>query len=243
MGRYTINYGGITRGPLDEKKLAVMFTGGFFAEGAPVILDALQDRKLPASFFVTGDFLRIEEYHPAIRRIVAEGHYLGPHSDTHPLYSLWEDRNTTIITRDEFTRDLEKNLADLSRFGPTREHMRFWIPPFEWYNDEIAGWSRDLGMILFNYTPGTRSNSDWAPDDNRSFVPSEQIYQSILEYEEREADGLNGFLLLMHLGAGADRTDKMHPLIPGLLDALLERGYTFLRVDELLKDAEHELSV
>lgn len=243
MGRYTISYGGITRGSRDEKKLAVMFTGGFFAEGAPLILDALQERKLPASFFVTGDFLRIEAYHPAIRRIVADGHYLGPHSDTHPLYCLWEDRNTTIITRDEFTRDLEKNLADLSRFGPIREQMRFWIPPFEWYNDEIARWSRDLGMVLFNYSPGTRSNSDWAPDDNRSFIPSEQIYQSILEYEKREADGLNGFLLLMHLGAGADRTDKMHRLIPALLDALLKRGYTFLRVDELLKDAEQELNV
>ena len=67
-------------------------------------------------------------------------------------------------------------------------------------------------------------------------MPSQTIAHDILAYEEREPDGLNGFFLLLHLGS--QRKDKMHPHIGPLLDALLERGYRFVRVDELLGNRE-----
>ena len=112
--------------------------------------------------------------------------------------------------------------------------MRFFIPPYEWYNGQIVQWTRDMGLTLFNFTPGTRSNSDYMADDDPRFVPSQRIAESILEYEAAHADGLNGFLLLLHLGAGPDRTDKMHTHIAPLLDELTRRGYSFVRVDEML---------
>jgi endoglucanase len=36
-----------------------------------------------------------------------------------------------------------------------------FMPPFEWYNDSIAFWSRQYGLQLVNFTPGTSSNQDW----------------------------------------------------------------------------------
>ncbi len=238
VGRFSYDHGGIVRGPRDRKHIALIFTGGDFGEGTETILDALRERGVRGSFFVTGDYIRNTGHQLYLRRMVAEGHYLGPHSDSHPLYCAWEDRGKTLITEAAFVADLEKNLADLSAYGPPREAMRFFIPPYEWYNEEIVEWSRRRGLVLFNFTPGTRSNADWAPDDHRAFLPSQRIRDGILEYEASQPDGLNGFLLLLHLGSGPGRTDKMHPLIGGLVDELRRRGYEFVRVDEMLAGAQ-----
>lgn len=235
--RFTCDHGGIIRGPRERRQLALIFTGGQYGEGAATILDVLRDRRVKASFFVTGDFIRNPEHQVYLRRMVAEGHYLGPHSDAHLLYCSWEDRNKTLVTESAFRDDLERNLADLSRHGRTREQMRFFIPPYEWYNRQIADWARSMGLVLFNFTPGTRSHTDYMADSDPKFVPSRRIVSSILEYESTHTDGLNGFLLLLHLGAGPDRTDKMHAHLAPLIDELTRRGYTFARVDELLARA------
>ena len=191
--RFTYDQGGITRGARDRKELALIFTGGDFAEGATTILDALRERGVQASFFVTGGFIRHPEFDGILRRIVAEGHYLGPHSDAHLLYAPWDDRSRTLVTRDSFRIDLEKNLDALARYGRTREQMRFFIPPFEWYNRQIADWSRQMGLLLFNFTPGTRSHTDYMADRDPRFVPSRQIVASILEYDD--FDAIAGYLV------------------------------------------------
>ena len=116
--------------------------------------------------------------------------------------------------------------------------MRYFIPPYEWYNGRIAEWSQAMGLVLFNFTPGTRSNTDYMADSDPRFVPSKRIVESILAYESSHADGLNGFLLLLHLGAGPARTDKMHPHVGPLVDELKRRGYEFVRVDKLLRSDE-----
>lgn len=235
--RFTYEQGGITRGPRDEPRIALIFTGGSYAEGAQTILDALREHGVKASFFVTGDFIRTPAFTDHLRRIVDEGHYLGAHSDAHLLYASWEDRSETLVTEPEFRADLEKNLDDLTAFGLTRGRMRYFIPPFEWYNREIADWSRDMGLVLFNYTPGTRSNADYMPDDHPRFISSADIVHGILDHETAEPDGLNGFLLLLHLGAGPERTDRMDPLVGPLIAELQRRGYSFVRVDQLLAAA------
>ena len=45
------------------------------------ILDTLRERGIDAGFFLTGNFVRNQAFRPAIDRMLAEGHYLGPHSD------------------------------------------------------------------------------------------------------------------------------------------------------------------
>ena len=235
--RLTRDQGAITRGPRDEPRIALIFTGGHYAEGAQSILDALRDRGVKASFFVTGDFIRTPAFSDHLRRIVDEDHYLGAHSDAHLLYASWEDRSSTLVSEAQFRADLEKNLDDLTAFGRTRAQMRYFIPPFEWYNQEIADWSREMGLVLFTYTPGTRSNADYMPDDHPRFISSADIVRTILDFESAEPDGLNGFLLLLHLGAGPERTDRMYPLVGPLIAELQRRGYSFVRVDQLLAAA------
>jgi penicillin-binding protein 2 len=234
---YTWDHDAIIRGPRDRKQMALIFTGGEYGEGGLEILDTLQSRGIKGSFFFTGDFLRKPEYDPIIRRILTEGHYLGPHGDAHLLYCPWDDRNKTLVTREEFTRDLQKNMDDLVARGADRETMRWWIPPYEWYNTEITQWSLDAGIRLFNFSPGTSSNADYTEETDKRYIASSVIYYKILEYESSKLDGLNGFLLLTHVGAGAGRPDKFFRRLPVLVDELKRRGYEFVRVDELLAAA------
>jgi hypothetical protein len=53
--------------------------------------------------------------------------------------------------------------------------------------------------------------------------------------EREDPHGLNGFILLLHIGSGPGRADKFHPHFGELLDYLAGKGYRFVRVDELLK--------
>ena len=231
---WTITEGGVTRGDTSKKQLALIFTGGDFGDGTTHILDTLKAHKIKAAFFVTGDYLRKPELQEGVKRIIAEGHYLGPHSDTHPLYCPWEDRKKTLVTEQFFKSDLKKNIDDLRKYGALPEgNVVYFIPPYEWYNEDQSRWSREMGVLLFNFTPGSGSNRDWAPEDQKSFVPSQKIIDDILAYEKKDPQGLNGFLLLLHVGS--QRKDKTFLLLDDLLKELKLRGYAFARVDELLK--------
>jgi len=230
-----IREGGIVRGSASARRVALVFTGHKFAEGGETILDELARHKAKGSFFLTGDFLANTNFAPLIQRIVKEGHYLGPHSDKHLLYCPWDGPKKTLVTHEQFRADLEHNLHKIEQFGVRRAQIRYFLPPYEHYNQEIAGWAREMNLTLVNYTPGTRSNADYAGEADKNFVSSKVIFDSIVAKERQDPDGLNGFLLLLHLGAGPGRVDKFHNRFGELLDYLAGKGYQCVRVDELLK--------
>ena len=232
---WTLVEGAPVRGDTSRKQVALIFTGGEFGEGTPHILDALAARAMHASFFPSGDFLRRPELRRLVRQMVRAGHYVGPHSDGHPLYCAWEDRSKTLVTEEAFKADLRKNIDDLRALGALRDPATpvYFIPPYEWYNADQTRWAREMGVALFNFTPGSGSNRDYAPEGHKSFVPSEKLIDDILTYEQKDPHGLNGFLLLLHLGS--TRADKVHPHFGTLLDELTARGYDFVRVDQMLR--------
>jgi peptidoglycan/xylan/chitin deacetylase (PgdA/CDA1 family)/HEAT repeat protein len=226
--------GGVVRGPLHKRKLALAFTGHGFAEGGEVIVNELARHNGKASFFLTGGFLDNPQFKPLVQRIVKEGHYLGPHSDQHLLYCAWEPDRKLLVTHDEFIWDLWENVAKITRFGVNRSQIRYFLPAYEHYNQQIVDWAAEMQLTLVNYTPGTRSNADYTGEGDKNFVPSQTIFDSIIAREQQDTNGLNGFLLLLHIGAGPGRTDKFHARFGELLDHLAGKGYQFVRVDELL---------
>jgi peptidoglycan/xylan/chitin deacetylase (PgdA/CDA1 family) len=230
---WTFDHGGVARGDVSEKRIALIFTGGHHGGGTEHILDTLQRLDVKASFFVTGDYVSQELLHPSLRRMVAEGHCLGPHSHAHLLYCSWEDRSETLVTEEEFREDLQHNIDELRSFGAMQgEGPIHFIPPYEWFNGLQVLWSRDMNCMLFNFTPGIGSHRDWAPEGHAAFRTSEQIFQDILDFEASDPHGLSGALMLMHLGSL--REDKMHRLLGPLIETLMGMGYEFVRVDEML---------
>lgn len=232
MERFTLDHGGIVRGDLTKKSISLIFTGGDFGEGTGHVLDVLKKEGIKAGFFVTGDYLRKPELVEGLKRAVAEGHYVGPHSDKHPLYCPWDDREKTLVTENEFKTDLGKNISDLKHLGALASGPVYFIPPYEWFNADQVKWAHEMGVTIFNFSPGSGSNRDYMPETEKRFVSSQQIMDDILAYEKKDPHGLNGYLLLLHVGA--DRKDKMFLLLQPMVDELKARGYRFVRVDEML---------
>lgn len=123
----------------------------------------------------------------------------------------------------------------MARLGIDIKKANIFLPPYEWYNDSIAAWSKELQIQLINYTPGTLSHADYTLDNDKNYRSSEKILSSILQYEQTRAAGLNGFILLMHVGAGPGRTDKFYRKLPELVRYLKAKGYQFQRVDNLVE--------
>ncbi|MBP6687103.1 MAG: polysaccharide deacetylase family protein [Lacibacter sp.] len=222
------------RGDTTKKELALVFTGHEFADGGTTILQTLKQQNIKASFFFTGDFYRNKNFQSLIQQLKKDGHYLGAHSDKHLLYSDWGNRDSLFVAKQQFKKDLLQNYVEMNRFGINKTNATFFLPPYEWYNDSIATWTKQLGLQLINYSPGTRSAADYTWPELPNYQSSEAIYQSILNYEQTKPAGLNGFILLLHIGTDSKRTDKFYHRLPQLIQQLKAKGYQLKRIDELL---------
>ena len=232
---FTYSHGGIIRGDSTKKNIALVFTGHEFAEGGEFIDQTLLQQKVRASFFFTGKFYRNSQFWPLIRQLKEDQHYLGPHSDDHLLYCDWNDRKKLLVSKNEFMTDLLNNYGQMTMFNIEKKSASWFLPPYEWYNDTISAWTNQLELQLINYTPGTLSHADYTTSQDKNYRSSETIFNSIINYEQTKLSGLNGFILLMHIGAGPDRTDKFYNRLPALIQYLKQKGYRFQTVDQLLK--------
>ena len=219
----------------------MVFTGHEFAEGGNFIANTLQQQKIKASFFFTGDFYNNHSNEILINRLVRDKNFLGNHSDKHLLYCDWSKRDSLLVSKFEFLSDLFPLTETLGHLAEKAEQpgyepafIRYFLPPYEWYNDSIAAWCKEAGIQLINYTPGTLSHADYTTLKDKNYRNSETIYNSIIDYERSKPAGLNGFMLLMHIGAGPDRKDKFYVRLPELIKYLKQKGYQFQTVDQLL---------
>ncbi len=230
-----ISHGGIIRGDTTQKNIALVFTADEFGDGANYITKALKNRKIHGSFFFTGNFYRNPKFKSTIQKLKKDGNYLGSHSDKHLLYCAWEKRDSLLVTHEEFKNDLENAYMEMENFGIKKNDALFFLPPYEWYNDSISTWTKEMGLQLINFTPGTRSNADYTyPEMENKYLSSDSIMQSIFRFEKNQPNGLNGFILLIHFGTDDRRTDKLYHRLPALIMELKNRGYEFLRINELL---------
>lgn len=231
----TWHRGAITRGDSTRKEIALVFTGDEFADGGTFIAKTLKEKNVKASFFFTGRFYRNKSFAPVIKQLKQDGHYLGAHSDQHLLYCDWSKRDSLLVTKQQFKSDLLQNYAEMKKYGIEKSNAQLFLPPYEWYNDSIAAWTKAMGLQLINFTPGTISHADYTKPTDKNYRSSEAIFHSITGYEQVRVSGLNGFILLVHIGTDPRRTDKFYSRLGELLDYANSKGYRFLSVTELLK--------
>ena len=232
---FLFSHGGMIRGDTTQRRLALIFTGGDYNDGGDHVRTVLRKKNIRASFFFTGDFYRNPDNDKLIHDLIADRNYLGPHSDKHLLYCSWEKRDSLLVTKKEFISDLLANYQAMQRFGLRRQEARYFIPPYEWYDKTIADWTKELGLVLVNFSPGTLANADYTVPSMANYRSSQEIFLSITGYEKGHLTGLNGFLLLLHVGTHPDRTDKFYFRLEELIDSLQKRNYAFSRIDELLQ--------
>jgi endoglucanase len=231
-------YGCIIRGDTTKKEIALVFTADEYGEGAETVLNTFEMYAVKASFFLTGRYYANPENEPYLHKMRNNGHYLGAHSDGHLLYNDWTKRDSLLVTKEAFCRDLDANYKKMEAWDIKKSDARFFMPPYEWYNQTITDWTAEKGLKLVNFTPGLRTAADYTyPElgENR-YLTSEWIYNQLVNFEQSNSSGLNGYMILIHLGTDPRRPDKFYNLLPSLIEELQGKGYEFKRVDALLND-------
>lgn len=146
----------------------------------------------------------IEKYPELVKRMAAEGHEVASHT--------WDHKILTRIPPQQIREELEKPddaIQKLTGHRPTL--MR---PPQGRTNDTVHRICRELGLseVLWSVTA-----KDYTTND------SGLIHKRVLDQASRD-----GIILLHDIYPGTV------PAVPGIIDALKERGYVFVTVPQLL---------
>lgn len=208
---------------LGDEAVHIVFSADSTFEGGHYALDALHSAGATASFFFTGNFLRRPENAPVIRRAVAEGHYVGPHSDGHILLADWDKARTPLVTPDSLLRDLAQNFIELRRFGVNPDSARYVLPPFEWAAPIHAQTYRSAGYIPLGLTPGIETYADYTTPDMTYYRSAEYLWHQLTDYVNEHP--INGSVFIIHLGTDDARKDKLWRKLPEILHFLKQKDY------------------
>jgi endoglucanase len=226
-------HGAIIRGDSTKKEIALVFTGDEFGEGLSTIIQTLRKHRIKGSFFFTGRFYNNFKFESQLLKLKANGHYLGPHSNDHLLYCDWKTRDNLFVTKDSFLTDLAKNMIAIKALGVDVSKIRYFIPPYEWWNDIISKWTNEVGLQLVSFSPGVRTNADYTYPGMSQYKSSDWIIRSLIQTDTSRASGLNGSIILIHAGTDPRRKDKLYDRLDEIIFYLKDRGYRLRRIDKL----------
>jgi endoglucanase len=232
---FILSHGAVVRGDSTKKEIALVFTGDEFGDGLPAIVKTFEQQNVKGSFFFTGRFYLNATFQPYLLQLYKNGNYLSLHSNDHLLYCDWNKRDSLLVTQDSFKADLQKNIETIKTLNIQIPEHKYFIPPYEWWNDTMAAWSKTQRWQLINYTPGITTAADYTYPGMVSYKSSEELIQSLKQFEANNANHLNGAIILIHAGTDPRRKDKLYNRLDEMIEYLKQKGYKFKRVDELLK--------
>ena len=97
---------------------------------------------------------------------------------------------------------------------------------------QITSWSKELDIDLFNFTPGLRTAADYTyPEMGKKYMSSEAIISQLVNLEQDK--GLNGYIIIVHLGTDPKREDKLFNQLEYLIDLLKNKNYKFVSLEEI----------
>jgi peptidoglycan/xylan/chitin deacetylase (PgdA/CDA1 family) len=243
-GRPTINYltTDLTRGSLERRQVSLTFDGGSTDNAANEILDILRQHQLQVTIFLTGGFIR--KFPEVTRRIVQDGHEVGNHTWSHPHLTSFATtkRNETLpnVTR-EFVHDELNRTARLFEEVTRAKMAAFWRAPFGEHNAEIRQWAAELGYRHIGWTRGrswqeSMDTLDWVSDTSSvAYHTSEEILANLMTMTENENHGINGGIILMHLGSHRQEGDHVYKTLPRLISGLRDKNYELVKVSDLME--------
>ena len=232
----------IARGSISRKELSITFDGGREGNDVKEILWILRKRGLKTTIFLTGEF--IERYPELVREMAQDGHEIGNHTYSHPHLTTYEKnfKHMTLPDVDrEFLHAEVKKSAKLFKEITGEEMAPLWRAPYGEINKEILQWAFEAGYIHISWTVDLKKKEsldtlDWVNDENSSlYLTADEIKEKILNFG-REGNGLNGGIVLMHLGTER-KSDVVHERLEEIIDTLSSRGYKFVKVSDMLKNS------
>lgn len=189
-----------------DKVLYVTFDNGYEQGYTKQVLDVLQKQNVPATFFVTGHYVKSE---PAlVKRMNDDGHIIGNHSNTHPDFTNMSKEN---MKRELAT--LEEYVGELT----DQKELTYLRPPRGTFNEDTLKWADELGYVHVFWSLAFK---DWEVDKQKGW---KYAYDQILSQVHP------GAILLLHTVSedNAEALDKV-------ITQLKEQGYQFKSLDDLM---------
>lgn len=198
-------HGNAPPGGSRPKLIALTFDDGPYPVDTPLLLDALDDLHVRATFFLIGR--DGQTYPELVRRIAARGDEIADHTLTHP--------NLERLDAAGVRHEIEAGAAQLETYVHDPALRTMMRPPHGRYSEATLRAAQAAGydVVLWNDDPG-----DW-----RQVGPA-AIERHIL------ANATAPEILLLHSGRIA--TIEMLPAVVGRLRAA---GFRFVTVGELLR--------
>ncbi len=232
-----------SRGNTAIREIAFTFDGHDASNVTEEILDMFQARGVRVTMFLGGQFIR--HFPDLVRRMVADGHEIGSHLDTHPHLTTYarNHRHDTLpgVTREFLIGELRRAEASF-RALTGRPMGPYWRAPYGEHNAELRAWAAEAGYRHIAWTRGAGTaedldTRDWVADtSSRIYRSREEIAARILEFGRDRPGGLNGGIVLMHLSTQR-RTDRPHESLPYVLKTLQGQGYRLVTISELVEHA------
>ncbi|RSK29243.1 delta-lactam-biosynthetic de-N-acetylase [Bacillus sp. HMF5848] len=200
------DYGSFYIGDTREKIVYITFDNGYEYGFTDEILDVLKQKKVPATFFVTGPYLEKEE--DLIQRMVDEGHIIGNHSWSHPDF--------TKVTDEKLKKELD-SVKQKKEELTGQPGMMYLRPPRGVFSERTLAVSQQLGYVNVFWS---LAYVDWETGKQKGW---EYAYDKIMGQIHP------GAVILLH----AVSEDNAKAL-PKIIDDLRKEGYEFKSLDYAL---------
>ncbi len=189
----------------NEKTIALTFDDGPHPVHTPEILDILEEYGIKATFFTIG--VNVEQYNEVFRMVHDAGHEIGNHTYSH--------RNLRTLPYATVCGEIER--AENAIYETVEYRTRLLRPPEGAFGNDLCKAAAELDYTVICWSVDTM---DWA------HTPAVEIAESVLSTVK------GGDILLFHdFVAGDSPTPEALRMI---LPTLIEDGYTFVTVSELL---------
>jgi peptidoglycan/xylan/chitin deacetylase (PgdA/CDA1 family) len=198
-----------------SKVVALTFDGGSGAEGADSILGTLQAQHVPATFFLTGNFVR--DFPAKARAIGAAGERVGDHSVSHPRFVKGHLTDAQMRAQ---VLDARRRIISAAGVDPW-PWFRF---PYGDFNGHAISVVNSAGFVPVGWTVDTLG---WKGAKDTG-ITVKTIVSRVL------ANLKPGEIVLMHVGAAPDGTTLDAAALPTVISALRARGYSFVTMDAML---------
>jgi peptidoglycan/xylan/chitin deacetylase (PgdA/CDA1 family) len=191
--------------PLEDHEVVLTFDDGPLPPNSNKILDILASQCVKATYFLIGRMA--QEFPDVVRRIHAEGHTIGTHSQNHPI-------NIRKLPDERVRQEIEDGIASVGAAlgDPAALAPFFRIPGLE-RSDIIDSELEAHGLIAFS--------ADAVADDWHRHIKPAQIITRAMSRLEAKGRGI----LLLH---------DIHPwtavALPGLLNELKAHGFRVVQV-------------
>ena len=205
-GKQTANTGNTGAGKTGEKAIYLTFDAGYENGYTATILDVLKEEKVPAAFFVVGNF--IEENPELVKRMTDEGHIVGNHTMHHPDMSA-------IADEAGFRKEMSE-LEAAYKEAVGRDMLKFYRPPQGKYSERNLEMANRMGYTTVFWS---LAYVDWLQDSQ----PSREEALNILNKRIHP-----GAIVLLH------STSKTNAeILRELLQGWKAQGYVFKPISEL----------